>query len=476
MKYCLILDKEPFHARMLGRLCTDMGFEVLRASSLAEARDAVFENDVAVAFIEMNGVGDGLGTVLLDDGTLDDVYVMFMAKHDSPRLSNLAVSKGASYFFCKPFNVSCIAPILQDIAGKPNAVMVSIESCTPVPVDQFGYLRGSSKEMHKMYSILRKVSRTDASLMILGETGTGKELVAQSVHALSARSAGPLIAFNCATMAESLAESELFGHEKGSFSGAYGRHHGFFEQANGGTMFLDEITEMDIKLQAKLLRVLDTQKVRRIGAEEDISINVRFVSATNLSPEQAVRDGKLREDLYYRLAQFPVCIPPLRQRGGDIEGLAQYFLKSLNEKHKTDISFAADALEILRAHDWPGNVRELKHYVERAYILSEYQIEASILPGTKPELKSKAALADGKDMIGMPVGSTLGDMERMLIEATLERNAGDKRLAAVELGVSLKTIYNRLNAYKDQSENVDYVDIASSRSKLLTSVPLSVIS
>ncbi len=474
MKYCLILDKEPFHARMLSRLCTDMGFEVLRASSLAEARDAVFENDVTLAFIEMNGIEDGRGTMLLEDGTLDDVYVMFMAEHDSPGLANEAISKGASYVFCKPFNASWITPILQDIAGKRNPVKVPIDSGRPFPADQFGYLRGSSKEMHKLYCILRKVSRSDASLMIVGETGTGKELVAQTVHALSTRSAAPLIAFNCATMAESLAESELFGHEKGSFSGAHKRHHGFFEQANGGTIFLDEITEMDINLQAKLLRVLDTQKVRRIGAEEDISIDVRFISATNLSPEQAVRDGKLREDLYYRLAQFPVCVPPLRQRGGDIEGLAQYFLNSLNEKYKTNISFAADALEILRSQDWPGNVRELKHCVERAYILSESQIEASILPDIKPAIQTEAVFADDEDLVRMPVGSSLDDMERMLIEATLERNAGDKRLTAVELGVSLKTLYNRLKDYKDRSENVDCLDLVFSQSKMLTSVPLAV--
>jgi len=270
--------------------------------------------------------------------------------------------------------------------------------------------------------------------------------VAQTAHELSRRSASPFIAFNCAAVTETLAESELFGHEKGSFSGAHSRHRGYFEQADGGTLFLDEITEMDVNLQAKLLRVIETKSVRRLGSEESFDVDVRFICSTNRSPADAVKQGELREDLYYRLAQFPVWVPPLRERGSDIAGLAQYFLTMLNNTYGTQIKFSEAALDTLSNHPWPGNVRELKNLVERAYIVSESIIDVADLP--QHQLDGFANRGGRAIQITVNAGAALADTERELILLALERHKGNKKGAAEELGISLKTLYNRLKEYR----------------------------
>ncbi len=458
-KRCLILDQDQDHAIALESACGALGFSIQRVSTVAEARIALADSHVVVAFVDLNIGEDGGGLTLLEDGSLSAVESLVMSSHDDPALADKAIKLGASYFFCKPFSPEMIAGILQDIADEAEPSQPAENDGHDCAVDQYGLLRGSSRSMRKLYRSIRKVAHTDASLMIVGESGTGKDLVAQTTHKLSARSEGPFIAFNCAAVAENLAESELFGHEKGSFSGAHSRHRGFFEQAHGGTLFLDEITEMDIGLQAKLLRVLENKTLQRLGAEGSIEIDVRFISATNRSPEQAVEDGKLREDLYYRLAQFPIRVPPLRQREGDICGLSQFFLNSLNEKHETDIQFTEGALEAIKERSWPGNVRELKNYVERAYIMAESVIDSDALPESGRNLSTEdlQATASG-DKTTIAHGATLANAEKKLILASLERNQGDKKSTAEELGISLKTLYNRLKDYEEE------LDIAVDRS------------
>jgi two-component system response regulator AtoC len=457
--FSLILDSDAGHAEKLSQFCKDIGAEVLYASNLDEARLALGSHAVTFAFIELHGGADddqSSGLLLLEDGTLDGVEAMFMSEHDNPKLADYAIRKGASYFFCKPFDPLVLGPIMRDIVLESQPAVEPGSENTPCAVDQFGFLRGSSPSMRKLYRVLRKVAQSDASLMIVGESGTGKELVAQTVHTLSPRSAQPFICVNCAAVAESLIESQLFGHEKGSFSGANSRYRGFFEQADGGTLFLDEITEMDINLQSKLLRVLETQMFRRLGSEEVVTVDVRFLSATNVSPDKAVSEGKLREDLYYRLAQFPIFVPPLRQRQSDIAGLAQYFLNALNEKHATNIAFTSDALELIQCRQWPGNVRELKNLVERAYIVSDGLITASDMPAivSIPSFASETpdaeSLVPNGTQILVPTGIPLADAEKTLILAALERNGGDKKATAAELGISLKTLYNRLRDYESQ--------------------------
>jgi two-component system, NtrC family, response regulator AtoC len=454
--YSLVLDSDAAHAERLAQFCNDIGAQVLHATNVPEAREALANHHVVIAFIELHGGTEDTqssGLSLLEDGTLDGIESVFMSDHDNPKLADEAIRKGASYFFCKPFDPLVLGPIMRDVVQEALPAEKPDPESIPCAVDQFGFLRGNSPSMRKLYRLLRKVAQTDASLMIVGESGTGKELVAQTVHTLSARSAQPFICVNCAAVAESIIESQLFGHEKGSFSGAHSRHRGLFEQADGGTLFLDEVTEMDINLQSKLLRVLETRMFRRLGSEEVITVDVRFLSATNVSPDKAIKEGKLREDLYYRLAQFPVLVPPLRQRQSDIAGLAQYFLNTLNEKHGTTISLTSDAIDVITSKTWPGNVRELKNYIERAYIMSDAFIEVSNLPGTDTIVSFDMENRANEPQISVPMGAPLAEVEKTLILAALDRNDGDKKITAEELGISLKTLYNRLRDYESQPPN-----------------------
>ncbi len=286
-------------------------------------------------------------------------------------------------------------------------------------------------------------------MLVTGESGTGKELVAQTIQGISRRRKAPFLAINCGAVSPNLIESELFGHERGSFTGAAQRHRGHFERASGGTLFLDEITEMPVELQVKLLRVLETAQVLRIGGDQPVETDVRVIAATNRSAAQALSEGRLREDLYYRLNVFPIDLPPLRERAGDITLLAQHFLDALNAAEGTQKRFSAAALERLERHDWPGNVRELKNSIQRAYIMAEREVDVSSLP---PELGAPPVSAIGSapadDGPALKVGTSLSEAERHLILATLDHYQGDKKKTAEVLGISLKTLYNRLNVYK----------------------------
>ncbi|RLQ20657.1 sigma-54-dependent Fis family transcriptional regulator [Seongchinamella sediminis] len=371
-----------------------------------------------------------------------------MSGTDAPEAADRAIRMGASYYFCKPGDSESLQQLLEDIAAEAASDGGDAEQSEVQAIDQFGMLRGSSRGMRKLYRQVRKVAQTEASLMIVGESGTGKELVAHTTHLMSARRNGPYVAFNCAAVPESLLESELFGHEKGAFSGAAQRHRGYFERADGGTLLLDEITEMDVELQAKLLRVLETRTLRRLGSEQLIKLDVRVISACNRSPDEAVREGRMREDLFYRLAQFPVRVPPLRRRGADIPGLAQYFLRELNEKHGTALVLTDGAHQVLEDYEWPGNVRELRHLVERAYIMSESSIDEELAQAIREQGRGMSV---AEDMVSVPVGTTIAEMERKLIIATLEQVEYDKAKAADKLGVSIKTLYNRLKSYEEES-------------------------
>jgi DNA-binding NtrC family response regulator len=265
--------------------------------------------------------------------------------------------------------------------------------------------------------------------------------VARSIHDRSRRAGKPFIAINCGAVAASLIETEIFGHEKGSFTGAVRSHEGVFERANGGTLFLDEVTEMPCELQVRLLRVLETRRFFRVGGAQEIVVDVRVIAATNHCPLAAVRDRKLREDVLYRLAVFPIDIPPLRQRGNDIALLARQFLDTLNAKADTCKQFSAESIQTLHRHSWPGNVRELRNAVERAFILADDAVEIA------PLVMNGQEAATAADALQVPVGSRLEQVERALIEATLQHFAGNKRQAAQALGCSLKTLYNKVNVY-----------------------------
>ena len=305
---------------------------------------------------------------------------------------------------------------------------------------RFGRLYGSSTVMQDVYRMIEKVAPTEATVFITGESGCGKELVARTIHERSPRARGAFVAINCGAIPQNLIEAELFGHERGAFTGANRQHRGCFERAEGGTLFLDEITEMPLEMQVRLLRVLETGRFVRVGGDGEIRTNVRVLAATNRDALDAVRDGRLREDLMYRLAVFPIVLPPLRERDGDTELLAEHFLQNLNVEGGTSKRFSRAALTTIRAYHWPGNVRELKNAVHRAFIMAEEFVEL--------DLSGLACPAVEGECLRMPVGTSLAEMERQAIFATLDHCRGNKRRAAEMLGVSLKTLYNRLTAYQ----------------------------
>src|SRR6202453_1429668 len=312
-----------------------------------------------------------------------------------------------------------------------------------------GPLLGTSPAMQEVHRLIERVGPTDASVLLTGESGSGKELAAQSLHECSVRRAGPFVAINCGAIPAAVIEAELFGVEKGSLHGARPRP-GAFERASGGTLFLDEVTELPPDMQARLLRVLETQKFYRVGATTSFTTDVRLIASTNRCPLQAVQSGRLREDLLYRLAVFPITLPPLRNRGDDVELLAAYFLAELNEQAQTQKRLSPPARAMLRQHPWPGNVRELRNCIERAFILGDGVLEVT------PLISGESARGDGAagdgERLNIRVGARIHDMERSLIEATLDYFKGNKRRAADALGCSLKTLYNKLNGYSQRQE------------------------
>jgi DNA-binding NtrC family response regulator len=319
-------------------------------------------------------------------------------------------------------------------------------------------LLGNSVAMQEVFRLIERVGPTEASVLLTGESGSGKELAAQMIHECSVRRGKPFIAINCGAIPAGLIEAELFGYEKGSFTGAVRAHAGVFERADGGTLLLDEVTEMPLEMQTRLLRVLESRKFYRVGANTEYTSDVRVIAATNRCPLSAVQAGLLREDLLYRLAVFPIDMPPLRNRGDDVELLANHFLAELNTEAVTQKRLSANARMTLSQHSWPGNVRELKNCIERAFILGDTVLELAplIQNGARGEQSLAQAAGNGgapdRDRLEIRVGSRIYDMERSLIEATLDYFKGNKRRAADALGCSLKTLYNKLNGYSQRQE------------------------
>jgi DNA-binding NtrC family response regulator len=309
--------------------------------------------------------------------------------------------------------------------------------------------------MRKMFRKIERLARSNAPVIVLGESGAGKELVANTLHQLSARAGQPFIAINCGALAENLIESELFGHERGSFTGAMRMHRGCFERAHGGTLFLDEITEMPLEMQVRLLRVLETGRFCRVGGDQELTSDVRVLAATNRDLQQAVASGRLREDLMYRLCVIPVTVPPLRERGDDALLLAEMFLDGLNREHDEAKSLSEAARQRIRDYRWPGNVRELKNVIHRAFVLSDGEVDVDVenVGGAdlaRPTDATAMVAAYGEPFaVRIPVGMSLEAAEQALIRATLESVAGSKVKAAQVLGISLKTLYNRLHAYDE---------------------------
>jgi len=422
------------------------GYQVGLAASGAEARDLIesFDPDVVVSDVimpEMSGL-ELLRSLRAGDPSLPVVLITAQGSVD---LAVEAMKEGALDFVTKPLDYQKLKAILAaaekeiELRRKSQRLLSQLDQGAG-----FGSLVGRSRAMRDVYELVRSVGATDAGVIITGESGTGKELVAHTVHQLSHRSHGPFVAINAAAIPESLIESEIFGHEKGAFTGATGTRAGCFELANRGTLFLDEIVEMPVALQPKLLRVIEDGRVRRLGGSHELSVDVRVLAATNQSPQEAVDAGRLRQDLFYRLHVFAITLPPLRSRTSDIPILAQHFVREFNAKHGTRLEGLRDeAMELLRSYPWPGNVRELRNVIERAVILARNGwIEPAQLP---PYVLNPRASAAGR--IVLPLGVSLAEAEKELILTTL-RNAGNNRAeAARRLGLDVKTIRNKLKQY-----------------------------
>ena len=437
MPNALIVDDDPTTVQLLATLFENHGFTTLTAHSLAEARSALDPRpDICVVDLQLP---DGIGTELLDNGLGESTDFVLLTGHASLESSVDAMRKGARDYLTKPLSREALNRILARF-GQHGARGGSTPSTTIV---------GESPEMRRLQHELTRIGKSDATVLIVGESGTGKELIAARLHEVSPRAKGRYLALNCGAVSPNLIESELFGHEKGSFTGASRQHAGYFERAHGGTLFLDEVTEMPFDLQVRLLRVLESRRVTRVGSSESIPVNVRVIAATNRDPREAVREGKLREDLLYRLQVVPIEVPPLRMRTGDVRLLAMHFLAQFNHAEGTQKTFSDSALERLEGYSWPGNVRELYNAVQRAFILTEGRVITH--PGLPRE--AQPTISGG---IGMPLnirlGESLAEVEQRHILHTV-RNCRTQDEAARMLGVSTKTLYNKLRLYESWRRN-----------------------
>jgi DNA-binding NtrC family response regulator len=451
MPSVLIVDDDPDFQSAMAELVRGEGFTVETAGSLAEAH-AIFKVRIPDVVLVDLTLPDGNGLELLSavegPGAPEMIIISGHATLDN---AIEALRQGASDYLTKPVDLPRLRAILVNVARRRD-MTEEIEGLRAElrGLGRFGALIGGSPVMQHVYEQIQRVAPSNATVFIQGESGTGKELVAESVHKLSRRRKRPFIVINCGAIAPNLIESELFGHERGSFTGADRLHRGYIERANGGTLFLDEVTEMPLELQVKLLRVLETGRFSRVGGEQELPVDVRVIAATNRDPHQAVIDQKFREDLLYRLRVFPITLPPLRDRAGDVDLLAEACLAELNKDEGTKKRLGRAALERLRSNRWPGNVRELKNVMHRAFILADDEIGLQQLPDSAPVGAAAAEIAAGGDAIlQVKVGSSIADAERRLILATLDACEGNKDQAAKILGISLKTLYNRLNSYKN---------------------------
>jgi two-component system, NtrC family, response regulator AtoC len=442
MAHALIVDDDADVVDWLQEVARMEGFTVARALSLREARIELGRQRPDVLLTDLR-LPDGEGIELVRELEKPEATeVIVVTGHATVDSAVAALRAGASDYLVKPADLERVQAVLRH-AKKTSALQQEIGVLRDElrRLGRFGRILGSSPRMQVLYDQLTRVAPTSATVMLIGESGTGKELAAATIHELSRRREAPFLPLNCGAVAPQLIESELFGHERGSFTGADRQHKGFFERANGGTIFLDEITEMPMELQVKLLRVLETSNVMRVGGTQPIASDVRVICATNRDPEKAITDGKLREDLYHRLNVFPIRLPPLRERDTDLEQLAQFFLDELNRVEGTNKTFSRDALVRLYQHPWPGNVRELKNYVQRNFIMADDVIDCEITVA-EPTPKS-----DDGTTITIRVGTPLEEVERRVTMATLAYCGHVKRKAAEILGVSLKTLYNRLETY-----------------------------
>jgi DNA-binding NtrC family response regulator len=441
----LIVEDDVAARTGLEQLVRNWGFIADSAADGEEALEKVtsFRPAIVISDLVMPRM-DGLELLRTLQSQGADVITLLLTAQGTVETAVEAMKEGAYDYLTKPVDIQRLKILLDKIVERQGTLReVKALRRQLREYGAFGSLVGNSPEMRKIYQVVEQAAPTSASVLITGESGTGKELVAQTIHQLSPRNGFPFVAINCAAIPETLLESEIFGHEKGAFTGAADRRQGCFELADRGTLFLDEIGEMTPATQVKLLRVLQERTFRRLGGRHEQSVDVRVIAATNMDPAEAVHKGKLREDLYYRLNVFALRLPPLRERKDDLPLLIQAFITEFNTRNQKSIAGVdPDAMRLLDQYGWPGNVRELRNVIERAIILAPGPfIEPKYLP---PPLTEDRPV-EQRPQVALAPGTTVEEAERRLIMMTLEHTRDNKTRAAEILGISLKTLHNKLN-------------------------------
>ncbi len=446
----LVVDDEPSEREGLARLVGQWGYEVETASSGEEALDLVESQHPAVVLTDLVlPEMDGLTLLQKLKETGRAPTVLLVTGHGTVESAVEAMRHGVFDYLTKPVDATRLQVLLEkSIEQESLSREVNLLRHQLRQKGTFGQLIGQSKGMQEVYRWIELAATSMAPVLVYGESGTGKELVARTIHELSNRRTKPFVAINCAAIPETLIESELFGHERGAFTGATERRLGCFELADGGTLFLDEIAEMDASTQAKLLRVLQEGAFRRVGSgKTEIQVDVRVIAATNRVPSEALGQGQLREDLFYRLNVFSIRLPPLRERREDVGLLTRAFIEEFNRQDNRQVrGLTPDAERELERYNWPGNVRELRNVIQRAVVLS-----GTGLIGTDHLPDNVLHTAPPPAQPGVQSITPIREMEREMILKALEDTAQDKRRAAALLGISLKTLYNKLAKYGIQA-------------------------
>ncbi|MDD4059748.1 MAG: sigma-54 dependent transcriptional regulator [Kiritimatiellae bacterium] len=453
----LVVDDEKNTREGLGRALR-RDYEVVLAESADAAIQTLGERpvDVMLSDVRMPGM-DGLGLLREARRLHPDLVVIMLTAYGSVETAVEAMKVGAADFLTKPVNLDHL-DITISKAVRQRALESENRALKSRLDSKFGLenIVGSSPAMERLFDIVRQAAPTQATVLIEGASGTGKELVAQAIHRLSARAAGPFVAVHCAALSSSLLESELFGHEKGAFTGAVVQRKGRFEMAHGGTLFLDEISEIEPSVQVKLLRVLEERRFERVGGVDTVDVDIRIIAATNRDLRKYVEEGKFREDLFYRLDVVEIKMPPLKERGGDIALLCNRFMKEFAEVNARPVSrFAPEAAAILQAYSWPGNVRELRNTIEKMVVLARGDTLA--VEDVPANIRDEARLNGVSGVSAAPAPApaadfapteSLAEVEKRKILAALDAAGGNRSKAAIALGISRRTLHRKLNEWK----------------------------
>ncbi len=440
----LIVDDDAHILPALTKFISKKECNVRTCNTLSQAKEfisAQVPDGVLVDLVLPDGNGMELVDLLNDEAS----QIIIMTGYPSMDSAIAGVRSKAVDYLIKPIELERLKLWLNGLNEERSKQGFSRQP-TKTGFNKTGIV-GASLAMKRVQKMIDKVAPSNVTVLLQGESGTGKEVVARAIHQVSLRSDKPFLALNCGATNENLISDELFGHERGGFTGANKQHKGFFERANGGTLFLDEVTEMPIELQPHLLRVLETGKFVRIGGDNEIAADVRLIAATNRDPHEAIAEGKLREDLYYRLAIFPIQLPPLRTRLDDIELLARHFIGINNEQTGTKKTISREAIDYLKTLPWPGNIRQFRNAIQRAHLIADAEIQIPHFEWFDTETASPVS---GTPLI--QTNTSIDQVEKRLIYASLEEHGGDKKIVAKTLGISLKTLYNKLNKYRQEED------------------------